>query len=160
MPVFKGNEYRGTLAALIDFQAISKKFLEDIIIGETGYAWMTSKDGIELYCPVPGHTGKSVFENCKDFPSIISMAKEMVKGSQGVTTYTFDQIRGRKTETIRKHAVYLPVKIGDNFWTIVVASSEEEILTSLKSFRNKLIVVIGLLLLGSAFFTGPHNPIN
>ncbi|MBU2621641.1 MAG: cache domain-containing protein [Proteobacteria bacterium] len=153
VPVFKGNEYRGTLAALIDFQAISKKFLEDIIIGETGYAWMTSKDGIELYCPVPGHTGKSIFENWKDFPTVISMAKEMLKGSQGVTTYTFDQIRGLKTETVRKHAVYLPVKIGDTFWTIVVASGEDEALASLKSFRNKLIFVIGLLLLGSAVFS-------
>ena len=153
VPVFKGNEYRGTLAALIDFQAISKKFLEDIRIGETGYAWMTSRDGIELYCPVPGHTGKSVFENCKDFPTIISMAKEMVKGNQGVTTYSFDQIRDLKTETVRKHAVYLPVKIGDNFWTIVVASSEDEILASLESFRSKLIAVMGLLLLGSAVFS-------
>ncbi|MBU2622822.1 MAG: PAS domain S-box protein [Proteobacteria bacterium] len=153
VPVFKGNEYRGTLGVLVDFQAISKKFLEDIRIGETGYAWMTSKDGIELYCPVPGHTGKSVFENCKDYPSIVSMAKEMVKGSQGVATYNFDQIRGLKTETVRKHAVYLPVKIGDTFWTIVVASGEDEVLESLKNFRNRLIFVIGLLLLASAFFS-------
>jgi PAS domain S-box-containing protein len=153
VPVFKGNEYRGTLGVLIDFQAISKKFIEDIRIGETGYAWMTGRDGIELYCPVPGHTGKSVFENRKDFPSIISMAKEMVKGSQGVTTYTFDQIRDRKTEIVRKHAVYMPVKIGDNFWTIVVASSEDEVLASLESLRNKLIAVMGLLLLGSAVFS-------
>jgi len=74
VPVFKENEYRGTLAFLIDFQSISKRFLEEIRIGETGYAWMISRDGIELYCPVPGHTGKPVFENCKDFPTIISMA--------------------------------------------------------------------------------------
>ena len=153
VPVFKGNEYRGTLGVLIDFQAISKKFLEDIRIGETGYAWMISRDGIELYCPVPGHTGKSVFENWKDFPSVISVAKEMVKGSPGDATYTFDQIRDRKTETVRKHAVYLPVKIGDTFWTIIVASSEDELLASLESFRNKLIFVIGLLFLGSAVFS-------
>ena len=156
VPVFKGNEYRGTLAFLIDFQAISKRFLKDIRIGETGYAWMTSREGIELYCPVPGHTGKSVFENCKDFPSIISMAKEMVKGRQGVTSYLFDQIRDRKIKTVRKYAVYMPVKIGDSFWSIVVASSEDEALASPLNFRNKLIVVVGLLLLCSAliFFYG------
>ena len=32
---------------------------------------MISRDGTELYCPVPGHTGKTVFENCKEFPSDI-----------------------------------------------------------------------------------------
>jgi PAS domain S-box-containing protein len=153
VPVFKGNEYRGTLAFLINFQAISRKFLEDIRIGETGYAWMISRDGIELYCPVPGHTGKSVFENCKDFPTIISMAKEMVKSRQGVTTYLFDQIRDQKTVTVKKQAVYLPVKVGDSFWSIVVASSEDEVLASLESFRNKLIFVIGFLLLCSAIIS-------
>ena len=153
VPVFKGNEYRGTLAFLIDFQAISKRFLKDIRIGETGYAWMTSREGIELYCPVPGHTGKSVFENCKDFPTIISMAKEMVKGRQGVTTYLFDQIRDQKVKTVRKHAIYMPVKVGDSFWSIVVALSEDEILASLESFRNKIIFVVGLLLLCSAVFS-------
>ncbi len=153
VPVFKGNEYHGTLAFLIDFQAISKKFLEDIRIGKTGYAWITSREGIELYCPVPGHTGKSIFENFRDFPSVISMAKEMVKGNQGVTVYTFNQIRDRKTENTRKQAVYLPVKVGDTFWTIVVESSEDESLASLESFRNKLVFVIGLLLLGSAVFS-------
>ncbi|RPH49285.1 MAG: PAS domain S-box protein [Desulfobacteraceae bacterium] len=153
VPVFKGKEYRGTLAFLIDFQAISRRFLQDIRIGETGYAWMISRDGIELYCPVPGHTGKSVFENCKEFPSIISMANEMVKGRQGVTTYTFNQIRDQKTETVRKQAVYLPVKVGDTFWSIVVASSEDEALATLLNFRNKLIFVAVLLLLVSAIIS-------
>ena len=153
VPVFKGKEYRGTLCFLIDFEAISRRFLQDIRIGETGYAWMMSREGVELYCPVPGHTGKSVFENWKNSPSVISTAKEMMKGRQGVTTYTFDQIRGRKTETVREQAVYLPVEIGDTFWTIVVASNEDEILASLESFRNKLIFLMGLLLLIGAVFS-------
>ena len=66
VPVFSGNEFRGTLAVLIDFLSISKRFIQEIRLGKTGYAWMTSREGIELYCPVPGHTGKSVFENYKE----------------------------------------------------------------------------------------------
>jgi PAS domain S-box-containing protein len=150
VPVFKGKEYRGSLCFLVDFQAVSRRFLKDINIGETGYAWMISRDGIELYCPVPGHTGKSVYENCKEFPSVISMAEQMVKGGQGVTTYTFNQIRDIKTETIKKQAVYFPVRVGDTFWSIVVVSNEDEALASLVSFRNKLFFVIGLLVLGGA----------
>ena len=66
--VFKEKEYNGTLGILIDFQSIANRFVTDIHIGETGYAWITNREGTELYCPVSGHTGKSVFENCKDFP--------------------------------------------------------------------------------------------
>ncbi|MBU0769369.1 MAG: Cache 3/Cache 2 fusion domain-containing protein [Proteobacteria bacterium] len=153
VPVFSGSEYCGTLGVLIDFQTIAKRFLQEVRVGETGYAWVTSKEGIELYCPVPGHTGKSVFENYKDFPTIITMAKEMVKGKQGVTTYMFDRVRDQRPETGKKHAVYLPIKIINSFWTIVVASSEDEVLASLVSFKNKLIIVVSLLLFGSAIFS-------
>ncbi len=153
VPVFNGNEFRGTLAVLIDFLNISKRFLQDIRVGETGYAWITSSEGIELYCPVPGHTGKSVFENCKAFPSILSMANEMVKGKQGATTYTFDRIRNHQIEAVKKFAVYLPIKIVDSFWTIVIATSEKEALAALVSLKNKFAMVVSLLLLCSAIFS-------
>ena len=153
VPVFSGNEFRGTLAVLIDFLSISKRFIQEIRLGKTGYAWMTSREGIELYCPVPGHTGKSVFENYKEYPTLLSMANEMVKGGQGVTTYIFERVKGQQSEPVRKHAVYLPIKIVDSFWTIVVASSEDEVLASLVSFKNKLMIVVGLLLVCSGIFS-------
>ena len=153
VPVLKNGKYRGTLGIGINFQNLAKRHLEGIRIGETGYAWMISRDGKELYCPVPGHTGNSVFENCKDYPAIIAMAKEMIKGKEGMTTYTFDQIRDQKVEQVKKHAVYIPVHIGETFWSIVVASSESEVLSSLERFRNNLILIIGLFLIGSAIFS-------
>ena len=153
VPVFSGNEFRGTLAVLIDFLSISKRFIQEIRLGKTGYAWMTSREGIELYCPVPGHTGKSVFENYKAYPTLLSMANEMVKGGQGVTTYIFERVKGQRSEPVRKHAVYLPIKIVDSFWTIVVASSEDEVLAALVSFKNKLMIVVGLLLVCSGIFS-------
>ncbi len=153
VPVFEAGAYRGSLGVLLDFKDISKRFLENIVIGETGYAWMVDRAGTELYCPVPGHTGKSVFENCRDFPEILAMANEMVKGNQGATTYLFNRIRGRESEVVQKHAVYLPAKIADSFWSIVVATSEEEIVASLTGFRNRLLVVLAILLAGSLVFS-------
>ncbi|OPX98529.1 MAG: Blue-light-activated protein [Syntrophorhabdus sp. PtaB.Bin006] len=137
----------------MNFQSLAKRYLEDIKIGETGYAWVISRDGTELFCPIPGHVGKPLFENCKDFPSILAMAEDMLKGHEGVTTYTFDKIRGETVDVVKKHAVYMPITIGDTFWSIVVASSENEILSSLKGFRDKLLVIIGVLLLGGVLFS-------
>lgn len=153
VPVFNGAEFRGTLAVLVDFLSISKRFLHGIRLGKTGYAWMISREGIELFCPVPGHTGKSVFETSKEFPSIVSMAEKMVKGEHGTATYKFDRIKDQKTQTILKHAVYMPIKIVDSFWSIVVASSEDEVLADLVSFKNKLLMVVGLLLICSGIFS-------
>ena len=153
VPVFKNNEYRGTIGVIVDFRALAKRYLEDIRIGNTGYAWVISQDGTELYCPVPGHTGKSVFENCKDFPSILAMAGDMLKGRQGLTTYTYNQIRGNEVDVVRKLAAYTPINIGNTFWSIVVASSEEEVIASIEGFRNKLILVMAFLLLVGVLFS-------
>lgn len=153
VPVLKNGIYQGTIGIGINFQNLAKRYLEGIRIGKTGYAWMISRDGKELYCPVPGHTGNSVYDNCKDYPEIIAMAEEMVKGKEGVTTYTFDQIRDRKVELVKKHAVYMPIPVGQTFWSIVVASSESEVLSSLEGFRNRLLLIMGLFLLGGATFS-------
>ncbi len=152
VPVFSNKKYKGTIGINVNFHELAKQYIENIKIGNTGYAWMISRDGTELYCPVPGHTGKSVFENCKDFPSILVMAKDMLKGNQGLTTYTFDMIRGDEVENVKKHAVYMPINVGSTFWSIVVVYSEDEIIASLKDFRNKLIGVILFLLLFGVLF--------
>jgi len=153
VPVFKGKTFRGTLALVIDFQSLTRQYLEVIRIGTTGYAWVISADGIELYDPVPGFTGKSVFANHKEFPSVITMARAMLTGRQGVATYTFDRIGGDRIAPVRKHAVYLPIHIGNTFWSIAVASSEEEMLSSLTSFRNRLVLIVGILFLGGVLFS-------
>jgi two-component system, cell cycle sensor histidine kinase and response regulator CckA len=152
VPVYKDRAYDGTIAVIVNFQSLAKRYLEVIKVGKTGYAWVISRDGTELFCPIPGHVGHSVFENCRKFPSILAMAQEMIKGHEGATVYTFDKIRGDTVEVVKKHAVYMPITIGNTFWSIVVASSEDEILSSLQGFRNRLILITGVLLLGGVLF--------
>jgi len=82
----------------------------DVRIGKEGYAWVISEKGVELYCPVPGHTGKTAFRTSEKFPSVIAMAGEMMKGRQGSTTYTYDRIKATSTEPVKKLAVYFPRK--------------------------------------------------
>ena len=147
VPVFKGDTFKGTIGFLIRFEGIAKRYLESIRIGDNGYAWLISRDGVELYCPVPGHTGKTVFENCKDFPSIINMAREMVQGKSGTTTYQYNMIRGSTVQTETKHAVYMPIKTVNTFWSIVVATPDSEVLGAIGKFRTKLIIIFGVILL-------------
>ncbi|OGQ96729.1 MAG: hypothetical protein A2521_07250 [Deltaproteobacteria bacterium RIFOXYD12_FULL_57_12] len=153
VPVFKGTTFKGTIAIVIDFENLARRYLEVIKIGQTGYAWVVSRDGTTLYSPVPGFTGKAIFDNFKDYPAILSMTKEMLQGHQGTTTYTIDRIGDKTVAPVKKYAVYLPINIANTFWSIVVASSEDEILSSLASFRNRLLLVIGMILFGGILFT-------
>ena len=153
MPVFKGKTFKGTIAVVVDFENLAKRYLEVIKIGKTGYAWVVSRDGTTLYSPVPGFTGRPVFDTAKDFPSVLPMVKEMLQGREGIATYTFDKIGDRTVAPVKKYAVYMPIRIADSFWSIVVASTEEEVLSSTASFRNRLILVIIMILLGGIVFS-------
>jgi two-component system cell cycle sensor histidine kinase/response regulator CckA len=153
VPIFRGGVFKGSIGVLIDFESLTKRYLDVIKIGKTGYAWVVSRDGTQLYSPVPGYTGKSVFENAKDFPSVIVMVNDMLKGHAGVTSYIFDKIGTRNVEKTRKYAVYMPVKVGDTFWSIVVATAEQDVLAGLVSIRNKLVVVMGVFFIFGMVFS-------
>jgi hypothetical protein len=99
--ILRKGVYHGSIAILIPFKRIAKEYLEDVKIGERGYAWMISEKGVELFCPVPGHTGKTIFQTSEKFPSVIAMAGEMMKGRQGNTTYVYDRIGGTSTEPVK-----------------------------------------------------------
>lgn len=53
VPVFQNRRFRGTLGVLIDFKKLSRRFLEGIRIGETGYA----RGGL-LKALLPQRTGR------------------------------------------------------------------------------------------------------
>ena len=153
VPVFREAAFKGTIAIVVDFEKLAKSYLEVIKIGRTGYAWVVSSDGTTLYSPLPGFTGKSVFDNYRDSPSVFSMTKDMLQGHEGTAAYTFDKIGDQTVAPVKKYAVYIPIHIANSFWSVVVASSEDEVLSSIAFFRNRLLLVIGMILLGGVLFS-------
>lgn len=142
VPIFKGTTFKGSVSILINYRNLTSHFLSEIKIGKTGHAWVVSRNGIELYSPNPDFIGKSMYENLKDFPSFIPMANEMLKGRQGYATYQYDRANGHKMKMSTKLAIYVPVRLRNTFWSIVVVTNEDEVLKGLVSFRNKLLIII------------------
>ena len=81
------------------------------------------------------------------------MVNDMLKGHEGAAQYTFDRIGDQNVGPTRKYAVYMPVHIGNTFWSIAVASAEQDVLSGLISFRNKLALVIGALFICGMVFS-------
>jgi PAS domain S-box-containing protein len=148
VPILRNGLFDGTLAILLPFDGIARRYVEDIRIGTGGYAWVISQGGIELSCPVPGHMGRSVLETCRDFPDILAMAGRMMRGESGTTTYRFDRVRGDVVQTVTKQAVFQPIWLENTFWSIVVATPEDEVLGALNQFRNRLLLIALLLAVG------------
>ncbi len=157
VPVFDHGVYAGSLSILIPFAVVAEKYLANITLGENGYAWMINREGVELYCPVPGHVGRTVFETSSQFPTVITMAERMMAGEEGQTTYLYDRLKDERQETILKHAVYHPVSLPQNLWSIVVATPEKQALAAVKDFGRWwmaifVLFVTGLLVYSSFVF--------
>ncbi|MCU0237456.1 MAG: ATP-binding protein [Acidobacteria bacterium] len=153
VPVLRDGAFDGTVAFLLSFDVIAQQHIENIRVGASGYAWVISREGFEISSPLPGHVGKRVYETCRDYPEIIAMAGEMMKGREGVTSYYYEQAGSGRPGDVLKHAVYRPIRIGNTFWSIVVATPENEVLLAMAGFRSRLLALTLALLVLSTLFT-------
>jgi len=155
VPVFKGKEFTGTVALLLDFDAIAKRFMEGVRVAETGYAFVYSQQGMLLYSPVPGLAGRHYQDVAADFPELKAAIERMLRGETGHAQFSFNRVREQTTEATVKHAVFMPIKLENTFWSICVATPESEILAVLKRFSLYLLplgsVVLLLVAVGVAF---------
>jgi C4-dicarboxylate-specific signal transduction histidine kinase len=154
VPVLQGTEFKGSVGILIDFNSLAKRYLDVIKVGQTGYAWVISQAGTILYTPVPDRIGKSIRETNRDNPSSAALVSAMLQGREGTAEYTSQRIGDRYVSPTRKYAVFLPVRLGNTFWSICVASSEQDVFADLTTFRNKLAVTMSIFfLVGAALST-------
>ena len=146
VPVFDGEQFAGSLAVLLPFAEISRKHVEDIRVGESGSAFLLSREGVELFCPLKEHIGLSIYETARGFPGVGAMADRMLQGSEGTSAYDFDVVGSERVAAVRKHAYYLPIKLENTFWSLCVTAPEEEALAFIKGFRDRWLVGVSLLL--------------
>ena len=128
VPVFRHGEFAGTLAFLLSFDRIAGSHIENIRVGSSGYAWVVSRQGFEISCPIPGHLGRNVYDTYRGFPEVAAMADRMLKGEEGVTSYHWNPAGDPRGKHVLKHAVFRPIRLGNTFWSIVVATPENEVL--------------------------------
>ncbi len=144
VPVWQGQEFAGSLAILVPFDTIARRYLEGIRIVPDGHAWMISAKGVVLYCPEPGHVGRPATEVFDGVPSLLAMTREMTRGRHGTAQYERTCGPGNASAW---HAVYYPVDLGNTFWSIAVAAPEDEIVATMEGFRNRWGVLAALLLM-------------
>jgi len=143
-PVKRDGKIIGVLYGIRDGNEISQ-LVEKIKIGETGYAYVVSKEGT-----VQGHrNGKLVTgmynpikasAEDKSVAPLAELLKKAISGEKGVAQYFF----GGKDI----FGSYAPIS-GTDGWSVVLAMELNEILAEVNSLRNIIIAItISLLILG------------
>jgi PAS domain S-box-containing protein len=147
VPIITGKVYRGSIAILIPLDKLGKRFVETIKTGETGYGWMISEDGIELFNPSNKNIGEPAREIFKNFPSVVSLIDLTLKKSGGNTVCYLDStdVEGKKSP--KTLASFYRVSFANTFWSILIFTPEKEVFSKLTSFRNRLYLLISLIIL-------------
>jgi PAS domain S-box-containing protein len=152
IPIISGNEYKGSLAILIPIDKLGQRFTETIKTRESGYGLVISETGIELFDPIPGHTGKSIKEIYNKNQSVLDLFDKTLIEKKGTTICYIKDTTDVHEETIKSFASYLRVSLGNTFWTILIFTPEREVFATLTSFRNRMVILFSLIIIVMAIY--------
>jgi PAS domain S-box-containing protein len=145
MPIMDGDKYKGSIAILIPLENLGKRYIENIRIGENGYGWMISKDGVILYSPVDGTTGKTYQEALGNFSSIDELFNKTMNETEGTIICYKASSSGSWKNSIKTFASFLRVSLGKTYWTILILTPEKEVIATFKTFRDRLYLLFLLI---------------
>lgn len=154
VPVFRQGHYDGTIAFLLSFDRIAKKYVENVRLGASGFAWIVSERGIEISSPFKNHIGMNVRDVYRDYESVVSMIDRILRSERGTAVYAYRKSSADSLHAVTYRAVFLPLTVHNTRWSIIVTTPEEEILASLAGFRQKIVVitVTSLILCAICFY--------
>ena len=153
VPVFNNGKFAGSIALLISIDKVGIQYLSNIKIRGTGDVWLLSENGIEIYCPIKGHTSKSFLDITKHgFPAVELMRR--IKDESNGTARSIHQklIIDGKTTFIEKHMVFYRVPLANTYWTILISYHGEDVYIALARLRNRLILIFSVLFVIIAYY--------
>ena len=153
VPVFKGKEFKGSIGILIQIDKLGKQYLEKIKLRGTSNAWLLSENGIEIFCLIKGHTGKSFLDLAHKDSLAIEIMEKLKKENQGTANSIHEENNGnQQNKIVEKYMVFYRVPLGSTYWTIMISYNEEEIYAALNSFRNRLILIFTFLFIVMIYY--------
>ncbi len=146
-PIMNGSEFIGCLVYAVDPSAFSQSVTE-IQINTDGYSYILNGEGTLMAHPdeelIMSQTNAidSRGENA-DYEALAQIADELLNGSSGFTTYTYDGVD--------KFATYMPIS-GTNDWGLVITSNQKQFYEQLRlyimaNFGFGVAIIIVLILL-------------
>ena len=152
-PIFFDGKFLGILRALTYVEEIQKKFLRSLYIDNEGYTWVVDDQNRMIMHPNRDYIGKAViavreeqFPNY-DWAELKHILNDMTKGEEGSGIYHSKWRAGNKTRSGKKLAVYAPVHIGNQSWSIAVSADYSEILKPINEQARTILSIAAFILL-------------
>ncbi|HTZ50075.1 MAG TPA: ATP-binding protein, partial [Spirochaetia bacterium] len=147
VPVTRDGVFDGSVAVLVPVSWIAERFVAGIRVGGAGYAWVLSRDGVEIYCPNGDQVGTNAIERPGTSAEERALAFAMARGASGTVLLDRDHASGSAGGLL---VSYQRISLADTWWSIAVGAPENRILALMSGFVRPWVVAIVLLLAGIA----------
>ncbi len=151
--------FKGVVAFTVNFDALARKHILSIQIGEYGYAWLVDSYNRTVLVDPRGRIGGQRFDAAfRDrWPKLYDLLVSTRDGRPGMDWYAFED-PADPAKTVRKLVGYAPVRIQERLWTLGVCTPERQVEALLASFLRRQEVFSGTamatILAGTALLSG------
>lgn len=132
------GEFLGVAAFPINFDALARRHILSVRIGEEGYAWLVDADEQSVLVDPSGKVDGQSFQEAflPRWPNLYGFLMSTINGIPGTGWYEYED-PSDQSRMVRKLVGYQPVRIGERLWTLGVATPEREVEALLSSFLRR-----------------------
>jgi len=150
------GRFTGVLVTSFALGDISRVFIDNIVSGETGYAWLMNQEGYFIAHHEDDFIGKDAFtvrahkSPSLSFDAINEIQLEVLAGAEGIGRYMSGWHRGR-SGTIEKLIAYSPARIFTQNWSVSVAAPVSEVDRIFRRVEREAMYGFGFIILVLVF---------
>ncbi len=147
VPVYKGEEFRGVILAIIRMSTITDRFLAPIMQNRTGYVYMIDHNGKSLYDGARREAiGKNYIKMLNENSTSegwLEILNEQINGSEGTAVYLKERDNESKSEQI---VAYAPVRWRDKIWSVAISVPASEVDHLIRSVYARQMIFLGTVI--------------
>ncbi|NOR60560.1 MAG: histidine kinase [Methanosarcinales archaeon] len=124
VPIFDGEEHKGTILGIIQMSALAEKYLEPY--DSSSYVYLVDRSTQVLYDGSGQYTaGDNYFDMLNESnPKWMHIIEEQLNGSQGTAEFT---LNGKNNTSENKMIAFSPIEWRRRLWSVAVVSPATEV---------------------------------
>ena len=141
-PVKAGGRVGGIFFMVVDVESFGKKFIDNIVVGKTGYAYIFQKDTSVIAHPHKKHILKTVINS-------FDWGQDLINLGDGTMTYTYAGVE----------KLVCASRLPEMNWTVVAGANTAELYAPVwrLGMTNLIIGLVTLVLAGLVIFWLAHR---
>lgn len=136
------GEFQGVVMFVLNINELVRKNVLSVRVGKAGYAWLVDTGNRTVLVDPHGETNGKSFEEAllPKWQGLYNLLLSTRDGKPGSGWYDYESLED-PNQTVRKLVSYHPIRIGNQLWTLGVATPEKEVDALLSTFMHQQEII-------------------